>query len=290
MIHGSIPALITPFRGGIVDEQAFRNLVEKQIEGGSHALVPCGTTGECATLSHDEHIRVIQLCVEAAAGRVPVIAGAGSNATSEAIHLAKAAKAAGADAMLSVTPYYNKPNQEGIYAHFKAIHDAVDLPVVLYNVPGRTVADISVETMGRLAQLPRVIGVKDATGDMSRVARHRALAGADFIQLSGDDPSALGFYAHGGKGCISVTANVAPALCAQLQNALAQGAIEAAREIEDKLAPLHRALFVEPSPAPTKYAVSLLGICSDDVRLPILPCTEGAKAQVREAMKHAGLL
>jgi 4-hydroxy-tetrahydrodipicolinate synthase len=290
MIHGSIPALITPFRGGIVDEQGFQALVEKQIAAGSHGLVPCGTTGECATLSHEEHIRVVELCVEAAAGRVPVIAGAGSNATTEAIHLAEAAKAAGADAMLSVAPYYNKPNQEGMYAHFKAIHDAVDLPIVLYNVPGRTIADISVETMGKLAHLPRVIGVKDATGDMSRVSRHRALGGADFIQLSGDDPSAVGFYAHGGKGCISVTANVAPALCAQMQNALSEGDFAKAREIDDKLAPLHRALFLEPSPAPTKYAVSLLGLCTDEVRLPILACSEGVKAQIRDAMKHAGLL
>jgi 4-hydroxy-tetrahydrodipicolinate synthase len=290
MIHGSIPALITPFRAGIVDEQAFQALVEKQIAAGSHALVPCGTTGECATLSHEEHIRVIQLCVEAAAGRAPVIAGAGSNATSEAIHLSKAAKAAGADALLSVAPYYNKPSQEGMYAHFKAIHDDVDLPIILYNVPGRTIADIGVETMGRLAQLPRVIGVKDATGDMSRVSRHRALGGADFIQLSGDDPSAIGFHAHGGKGCISVTANVAPALCAQMQNAMAQGAYDAAREIDDKLAPLHRALFLEPSPGPTKYAASVLGLCTEEVRLPILTCSDGAKAQIRDAMKHAGLL
>jgi 4-hydroxy-tetrahydrodipicolinate synthase len=290
MIHGSIPALITPFRGGIVDEQAFQALVEKQIAAGSHALVPCGTTGECATLSHEEHIRVIELCVEATAGRVPVIAGAGSNATSEAIHLAKAAKAAGADAMLSVAPYYNRPNQEGMYAHFKAIHDAVELPIVLYNVPGRTIADISVETMGRLAHLPRVIGVKDATGDMTRISRHRALGGSSFIQLSGDDPSAVGHYAHGGKGCISVTANVAPALCAQMQNALAQGAFDTAREIDDKLAPLHRALFLEPSPAPTKYAASLLGLCTDEVRLPILTCSDGVQAQIRDAMKHAGLL
>lgn len=290
MIHGSIPALITPFRGGIVDERAFQNLVEKQIAEGSLALVPVGTTGESATLSHDEHIRVVRLCVEAAAGRVPVIAGAGSNATAEAIHLAKGAKESGADAMLSVSPYYNKPSQEGLYAHFKAIHDAVDLPIVLYNIPGRSIVDISVETLARLAKLPRVIGLKDATGDMSRVSRQRAACGADFIQLSGDDGSALGFNAHGGKGCISVTANVAPALCAQMQAAMAQGAYEAAREIDDRLAPLHRALFLEPSPGPVKYAASLLGLCGDEVRLPILTCSDGVKAQVRDAMKHAGLL
>lgn len=290
MLRGSITALVTPFADGAVDEKAFAAFVDWQIREGSHGLVPVGTTGESPTLSHDEHRRVIEICVETADHRVPVIAGAGSNATSEAIHLAKAAKAAGADAMLSVAPYYNKPNQDGMYAHFKAIHDEVDLPIVLYNVPGRTIADISPETMGRLAHLPRVIGVKDATGDMSRVSRHRALGGADFIQLSGDDPSAVGFYAHGGKGCISVTANVAPALCAQLQNALAQGAFDTAREIDDKLAPLHRALFLEPSPAPTKYAASVLGLCTDDVRLPILTCSDGVKAQIRDAMKHAGLL
>ena len=290
MIHGSIPALITPFRDGGVDELAFQRLVETQIAAGSHGLVPCGTTGESVTLSFAEHIRVVRLCVEAAAGRVPVIAGAGSNATAHAIELAKGAKAAGADAALIVSPYYNKPNQEGLYAHFKAIHDAVDLPIVLYNIPGRSVVDISVETMGRLAKLANIVGLKDATGDLGRVSRQRAACGDAFIQLSGDDPSALGFNAHGGRGCISVTANAAPALCAQVQEATLQGAFETARAIDDKLAPLHKALFVEPSPGPAKYACSLLGLCTDEVRLPMLACTDTAKTEIHAAMKHVGLL
>lgn len=290
MFQGSIPALITPFRDGIVDEQAFQRLVETQIAAGSSALVPCGTTGETATLSHSEHVRVVRLCVEAAAGRVPVIAGAGSNSTAEAIELTRGAKEAGADAALSVAPYYNKPNQDGMYAHFKAIHDAVDLPIVLYNVPGRTVVDISVETVGRLGQLPRIVGIKDATGDMQRVAFHSALAGADFAQLSGDDPSAVGFAAHGGVGCISVTANVAPRLCAEVQAACAKGDFAAARALDAKLAALHKAMFIEPSPGPAKYACSLLGLCTEEVRLPVLAPSDGAKAKIREAMKLAGLL
>ncbi len=290
MIHGSIPALITPFRDGIVDEQAFAGLIERQIAAGSHALVPCGTTGESATLTSHEHERVVSLCVEITARRVPVIAGAGSNSTAHAIALAKHAKRAGADAVLVVAPYYNRPNQEGIAAHFLAIADAGDVPVVAYNVPSRTIVDIAPETLGKIAAHPNVVGVKDATGDMSRVARHRALCGDRFILLSGDDPSAVGFAAQGGMGCISVTANVAPELCAQLQNALLEGDYAAARAIDEKLAPLHKALFVEPSPAPAKYACSLLGLCSDEVRLPILACTPGAQTQVRAAMTHAGLI
>lgn len=290
VIHGSIPALITPFRNGIVDESAFQALVERQIREGSHALVPCGTTGESATLDLDEHERVVRLCVEAAAGRVAVIAGAGSNNTAHAIELTRRSKAAGADAVLVVAPYYNKPSQDGLVAHYAAINDAVDIAIVVYNVPSRTITDISVETMGRIAGLANVVGVKDATGDLARVARHRAACGEAFIQLSGDDPSALGFNAHGGKGCISVSANVAPKLCAQMQEATLQGAFDAARAIEDRLAPLHKALFVEPSPAPTKYACSLLGLCTDEVRLPLLACSDGAKAQVRAAMTQAGLL
>ncbi len=274
----------------MVDEQGFQAFIAFQIAQGSHALVPCGTTGESATLSHEEHRRVVALCVEVAAGKVPVIAGAGSNSTEEAISQARHAKEIGADAVLSVAPYYNKPNQEGLYAHFKAINDAVDIPIVLYNIPGRSVVDISVETLGRLAKLKNVVGHKDATGDLARVARQRAACGEAFIQLSGEDPTALGYNAHGGKGCISVTANVAPALCAQLQNATKQGAFDAAREIDDKLAPLHKALFIEPSPGPVKYACSLLGLCTEDVRLPILPPTDAAKAQIRDAMTHAGLL
>ncbi len=290
MYSGSIPALITPFRDGNVDEQAFQDFIGWQIEQGSHGLVPCGTTGESATLSVAEHVRVVELCVEAAAGRVPVIAGAGSNNTAHAIELAKAAKRARADAVLVVAPYYNRPSQEGIHAHFKAINDAVDIPIMVYNVPSRTVVDISVETLGRIAALANAIGVKDASGDMSRVARHRALCGEQFILLSGDDGSALGFNANGGVGCISVTANVAPKLFAQMQEATWRGDYGAARAIDAKLAALHKALFIEPSPAPTKYACSLLGKCGEEVRLPMIPCSDAAKARILAAMKEAGLL
>lgn len=290
MIYGSIPALITPFRDGIVDERAFQLFVERQIAEGSHGLVPCGTTGEGATLTFEEHVRVVELCVEAAAGRVPVIAGAGSNATAHSIALAKACEKAGADAVLVVAPYYNKPSQDGIYAHFKAINDAVEIPIVVYNVPTRTIVDISVETMARIAQLPNVIGDKDASSDMGRVARHRALAGEKFIQLSGDDPSAVGFNANGGRGCISVTANVAPKLCAQIQEATLQGAFDTARGLDAKLAELHRVLFIEPSPAPTKYACSLLGLCTEEVRLPIIACSDAAKAKIKSVMTQAGLI
>lgn len=288
MIHGSIPALITPFRDGAVDEAAFAALVERQIVGGSHALVPCGTTGETATLSHDEHRRVVALCVEAARGRVPVIAGAGSNSTAEAIELVRHAKGVGADAALVVAPYYNRPNQEGVFRHFQAINDAVQMPIVAYNVPSRTVADILPETLGRIAALPNVIGVKDASGALDRVARHRALCGEGFIQLSGDDGSAVGFNALGGVGCISVTANVAPEACAAMQNATLRGDYAEARRINDRLARLHRALFIEPSPGPTKYACALLGLCTEEVRLPILPPTEAARAEIRAAMAEAG--
>ncbi len=289
-IRGSIPALITPFRDGAVDHHALQGLVARQITEGSHGIVPCGTTGESVTLSLEEHTRVVEIVVETAARRVPVIAGAGSNNTAYAIELARRAKAAGADAVLVVAPYYNKPSQDGVLAHFKAINDAVDIPIVAYNVPGRTLTDIAVETMGRIAALPNVIGVKDATSDLSRVALHRGLAGQDFIQLSGEDGSALGFNAHGGLGCISVTANVAPGLCAQMQEAALDGGFEAARLIDAKLAPLHKALFCEPSPAPSKYACSLLGLCTEDVRLPLLICTDAAKARIKAAMIHAELL
>lgn len=290
MIHGSIPALITPFRDGIVDERAFQLFVERQIAEGSHGLVPCGTTGESVTLSFAEHVRVVELCVETAAGRVPVIAGAGSNSTAHAIELAKACKKAGADAVLVVAPYYNKPSQDGIYAHYKAINDAVEIPIVVYNVPSRTIVDISPETMGRISELSNVIGDKDASSDVGRVSRHRAVCGPDFIQLSGDDPNAVGFNASGGRGCISVTANVAPKLCADMQNATLQGAFDAARQIEERLAELHKVLFIEPSPAPTKYACSLLGLCTEDVRLPIIPCSDAAKTKIRAVMTQAGLL
>ena len=290
MVHGSIPALITPFRNGIVDEQAFQALVARQIAEGTHGLVPCGTTGESVTLSTNEHVRVVEMCVEVAAGKLPVIAGAGSNSTAHAIELAQHAKRARADAVLVVAPYYNKPSQDGMFAHFKAINDAVDIPIYIYNVPGRTVVDISPETVGLLAQLKNVVGIKDASNDLGRVAKHRALAGEKFIQLSGDDPNAIGFNAHGGRGCISVTANVAPKLCAQLQDATLQGAYDTARAIDDKLWPLHKAMFCEPSPAPAKYACSLLGLCTDEVRLPIIACSDAAKAQIRSAMTHAGLI
>lgn len=290
MIHGSIPALITPFRDGIVDERAYQSFIEWQIREGSNGLVPCGTTGESATLSVEEHLRVVELCVEAAAKRVPVIAGAGSNNTAKAVELAKGAKTAGADGVLVVAPYYNKPSQDGIFAHFKAINDAVDIPIVVYNVPGRTVVDISVETMGRLSKLANVIGSKDASSDLSRPPRHSVLCGEKFIQLSGDDPSAVAFIAQGGRGCISVTANIVPGLCARIMDAATKGDFETARKLDVKLSVLHKLMFVEPSPAPAKYGASLLGKCSDDVRLPILSCSDNAKSVIKAAMTEAGLL
>jgi 4-hydroxy-tetrahydrodipicolinate synthase len=289
MIQGSLTALITPFRDGIVDEQAFIALVERQIASGTHGLVPCGTTGESPTLSHEEHRRVVELCVRTAAGRVPVIAGAGSNSTVESADLVRHAKAVGADAALCATGYYNKPSQAGIIKHFQTLTEAVDLPIFVYNVPGRTIVDISVDTLGALSKLKNIAGVKDASGEIDRVGNHRRLCGDKFILLSGDDGSALGFNASGGTGCISVTSNVAPALCAQLQEASLNGDYAKAREINDKLASLHTTLFCEPSPAPIKYACSLLGLCTEDVRLPLLPITEEGKAKVRTAMKLAGL-
>jgi 4-hydroxy-tetrahydrodipicolinate synthase len=288
-IKGSIPALITPLRGGKVDEAAFRKLVSWQIAEGSNGLVPCGTTGESPTLSHEEHMRVVELCVDEANGRVPVIAGAGSNSTEEAIALTRHAKKVGADAVLSVTGYYNKPSQEGLYRHFAAIAEAVDLPILLYNIPGRAIIDISVETMARLAKIANIIGVKDATANLMRPTRERAACGNNWRLLSGEDGTALGYMAHGGHGCISVTANVAPRLCAQFQNACMQGAFDAARELQDRLMPLHDALFVEPSPAPVKYAGSLLGLCTDEVRLPLVPATDGARAVVKAALASAGI-
>jgi len=290
MFHGSIPALITPFRDGIVDERAFQSFVEWQIEQGSSGLVPCGTTGESSTLTLEEHMRVVELCVEAAGKRVPVIAGAGSNDTAAAIDLSRAAKRAGADAVLLVAPYYNKPSQDGLYAHYKAINDAVDIPMVVYNVPSRTIVDISVETMARIAKLANVVGVKDASGDLSRVARHGALCGRRFVQLSGNDDTAVDFVALGGAGCISVTANVAPRLCADVQAALKHGDLVKARELDSKVAALHKVLFSEPSPSPAKYACSVLGRSSEDVRLPLIPCSEPCRARVRAAMEQAGVL
>lgn len=290
MFKGSITALITPFADGAVDDAAYRRLVDWQINEGTNGLVPCGTTGESATLSPDEHLRVIRLCVEAAAGRVPVIAGTGSNATAEAIRYSQEAEAAGADGLLIVTPYYNKPTQGGLYAHYRAIHEATGLPIVIYNIPGRCVVDMSVDTLARLAELPRIVGVKDATCDIARISRQRAAMGTDFLQLSGEDATALAVMAHGGQGCISVTANVAPRLCARFQAACLAGDFKTALDIQDRLMALHDALFIETNPAPVKYAASLLGLCAPDVRLPLVCPREATRVAVRAAMVGAGLL
>jgi 4-hydroxy-tetrahydrodipicolinate synthase len=288
--RGSFTALVTPFKNGGVDEAAFRGLVEWQIAEGTNGLVPVGTTGESPTLSHDEHMRVVEWCVDQASKRVPVIAGAGSNSTREAIEFSQHAEKVGADAVLIVTPYYNKPTQEGLYQHFKAINDAIGIPIVIYNIPARSVIDMSVDTMARLFELKNVAGVKDATANVVRVSQQRAAMGADFNQLSGEDASALGFMAHGGHGCISVTSNVAPRLCAEFQSACLRGDYAAALTLQDKLMPLHNNLFIETNPAPAKYALSLLGKCSDSVRLPMVPVNEKTRAAVREAMVHAGLI
>jgi 4-hydroxy-tetrahydrodipicolinate synthase len=284
-----MPALITPMKNGAVDEAAFRKFVAWQIAEGSHGLVPMGTTGESATLSHDEHMRVIELCVQEAAGRVPVIAGAGSNATAEAISLTRRAKDVGADAVLSVAPYYNKPTQEGLYRHFAAVAEAVDIPILLYNIPGRSVVEMSVETIARLSKIANIIGVKDATNNLARPSRERLACGKNWRPISGEDITALGFMAHGGYGCISVTANVAPRLCAEFQNACLAGDFARALEIQDRLTPLHDAMFCEASPAPAKYAASVLGHCTDEVRLPIVAASEQARVRIREAMAHAGI-
>lgn len=290
MFKGSIPALVTPFRGGKVDETAFAALVERQIAAGAHALTPCGTTGESATLSHEEHRRVVEVCVEVAAGRAPVIAGAGSNSTEEAIGLVAHAKKVGADAALTVCPYYNRPGQAGLIAHFSAIADAVDLPLVLYNVPGRTVVDLAPATLGELSRHRNIVAVKDATGDLGRVAWHRDLCGDDFCLLSGDDPSSVGFYAQGGQGCISVTANVAPKRTAAMHQALIDGDFVEAKRINQTLQKLHRVLFIEASPAPTKYAMAELGLISPEVRSPIIEVvSDESKRQIRDAMDMAGL-
>ena len=290
LFKGAIPALVTPFSGGAVDEDAFVALVERQIAGGVHGLVPVGTTGETATLSHDEHRRVVELCVKTAAGRVPVIAGAGSNSTTEAIELVHFAKTVGADAALVVSPYYNRPSQEGIYQHYKAINDAVQIPVLIYNVPSRTGSDVSNETIARLAKLPNIVGVKDATGDLTRISIMRIDCPEDFVLLSGDDPTALGYMAHGGHGIISVTSNVAPEACSAFINACMQGAWETALYGQDRLIKLHKALFLDSSPAPTKFAMAHLGLCEPDVRLPIAPCSDAVKPAILEAMREAGLV
>ena len=288
--HGSMPALVTPFKDGKFDEPAFRALVDWQISSGSHGLVPVGTTGESPTLSHAEHRHVVDVCIDEARGRVPIIAGAGSNNTVEAIELARHAEKAGADAVLVVTPYYNKPTQEGLYQHFKAVNDAIGIPIFIYNIPGRSVVDMSVETMKRLYGLENIVGVKDATGDLARVSKQRHALGADFIQLSGEDMTALAYMAAGGHGCISVTANAAPALCAQLMEATLNGDYAAALTLQDKLIPLHAAIFLEPGVAGAKYALSLVGRANNEMRLPILAVTEGVASAIRRAMVHAGLL
>ncbi|GGE21714.1 dihydrodipicolinate synthase [Gemmobacter megaterium] len=290
MIKGSMPALVTPFKNGELDLDTLKKLVEWHIEQGSTGLVPVGTTGESPTLSHEEHETVIETVVKAAAGRVPVIAGAGSNSTTEGIRLIRFAEKAGADAALVVTPYYNKPTQAGLIAHFTAMHDACALPIVIYNIPPRSVIDMTPETMGKLAQLPRIIGVKDATGKLERVSQQRITCGADFIQLSGEDATALGFNAHGGVGCISVTANVAPKLCAEFQQATLRGDYKVALGYQDRLMPLHEAIFIEPGLVGAKYALSVLGLCSDEVRLPLVGLTDGTKDRIKAAMRHAGLI
>jgi 4-hydroxy-tetrahydrodipicolinate synthase len=290
LFSGSITALITPFRNGRVDEEAFRRFVKWQIDEGTDALVPTGTTGESPTLSHDEHKRVVEICVEAAEGRVPIIAGTGSNATAEAIELTQHAEQAGADAALVVTPYYNKPNQEGLYQHFKAIHDASNLPIIIYNIPPRSVIDMTVETMAKLAELPRIAGVKDATADLARPAKTRMAIGADFTMLSGEDATVVPFLAQGGHGCISVSANVAPRLCGELHDAWKAGDFARVDELNYQLMPLHVALFAEPSPQPSKYALSLLGHIDNELRLPLVPVSPETEVKVRAAMVHAGLI
>ena len=290
LFRGVMPALVTPFRDGAVDEKAFVALTERQIAGGVHGLVPVGTTGETATLSHDEHRRVVELCVKTAAGRVPVIAGAGSNSTEEAIELVRHAKTIGADAALVVTPYYNRPSQEGLYAHYAAINEAVQLPILVYNVPGRTSVDISDATLARLSVLPNIVGIKDATGDLTRATMQRLTCGSDWVMLSGDDPTALGYMAHGGHGCISVTSNVAPDLVSAFYNAALSGDWKTALYWQDRLLRLHKGLFADASPSPTKFALAQLGLCLEDARLPITPCSEEARAIVLDAMREAGVI
>jgi 4-hydroxy-tetrahydrodipicolinate synthase len=288
--RGSFTALVTPFNNGSVDEKAFRELVDWQIAEGTNGLVPVGTTGESPTLSHEEHQDVVEWCIDQSRGRVPVVAGAGSNSTKEAIDLARHAEKAGADAVLIVTPYYNKPTQEGLYQHFKAINDAIGIPIIIYNIPARSVIDMSVDTMKRLWALKNVAGVKDATANVVRVSQQREAMGPDFNQLSGEDATALGFMAHGGHGCISVTSNVAPRLCSEFQANCLKGDYTAALKIQDKLMPLHTALFIETNPSPAKYALSLLGKCAETVRLPMVPLAEKTRTAVRDAMVHAGLI
>lgn len=290
LFHGVMPALVTPFRKGQVDKDAFVALVERQIAGGVHGLVPVGTTGESATLSHAEHREVVELCVKTARGRVPVIAGAGSNSTAEAIELAQHAKTVGADGALVVTPYYNRPSQEGLYAHYKAINDAVQLPILVYNVPARTSVDISNAVLARLAKLPNIVGIKDATGDLPRASLQRLECGEDWVMLSGNDDGGLGYMAHGGHGCISVTCNVAPEQVSQFYNDALSGQWPGALQGQDRLIRLHKALFADASPSPTKFALAHLGLCDEETRLPIVACSEEARAEVLAGMREAGLI
>jgi 4-hydroxy-tetrahydrodipicolinate synthase len=290
MFRGSFPALVTPFKDGKLDLDTLKKLVDWHVAEGSHGLVPVGTTGESPTLSHEEHGLVIEAVVKAAAGRIPVIAGAGSNNTAEGIDLIRHAEKVGADAALVVTPYYNKPTQRGLIAHYRALHDACNLPIIIYNIPGRSVIDMTPETMGELAKLPRIVGVKDATGKIERVSQQRAACGRDFIQLSGEDATALGFNAHGGVGCISVTANVAPRLCAEFQEATLRGDYRIALDYQDRLMPLHEAIFIEPGLAGAKYGLARLGLCSDEVRLPLTGLLDSTKGRIDAAMRHAGLI
>ena len=289
-LTGSITALVTPFRGGKIDDAAFQSMVERQINAGTSALVPAGTTGESPTLNDADHERVVRLCVEAAAGRAPVIAGAGSNDTAYAISMAKRVGAFGADGILAVTGYYNRPSQAGIKAHYEALHNATDQPIVIYNIPARTCVEISIETMAGLSRLPRIVAVKDATGDLARVPLERLQCDESFVQLSGEDMTAVGFNAMGGRGCISVTSNVAPELCAQMQQATLRGDYELALSLQDKLAPLHSALFSDASPGPVKYALSLMGLCQEEVRLPLATASDASKAKVRAALESLDLI
>lgn len=290
MFSGSLPALVTPFKANSIDWIKLEALVKWHIAEGSSGIVPVGTTGESPTLSHQEHEDVVKAVVAYASGKVPVIAGAGSNSTAEAIRFVQSAEEAGADAVLVVTPYYNKPTQAGLYEHFKILHDNSNIPIIIYNIPGRSVIDMSPATMGQLAALPRIIGVKDATGDVVRVSQQRETCGEDFLQLSGEDASALGFNAHGGKGCISVTANVAPRLCSEFQQATLEGNYGTALQMQDKLLPLHTAIFTEPGLVGAKFGLSVLGMCSAEVRLPLSPLTESTKQKIIEAMKVAGII
>lgn len=288
--RGSYTALVTPFKNGALDEAGFRQFVNWQISEGTHGLVPVGTTGESPTVNHDEHQRVVEWCIDEAKGRVPVIAGAGSNSTAEAIGLSQHAEKAGAAAVLVVTPYYNKPTQEGLYQHFKAINDAIGIPIIIYNIPGRSVIDMSVDTMKRLYDLKNIAGVKDATANPVRVSQQRAALGEGFNQLSGEDGTALAFNAHGGHGCISVTSNVAPKLCAEFQAASLSGDYAKALQLQDRLGPLHKAIFIEPNPTGVKYAAERLGLCGSELRLPLVPIVDSTKQVIDAALAHAGLI